>query len=180
MGVISRSDFEVLQRSARREEEDLEQMQNAAREAARQQGYQEGLRQGREEARTAFLDEMDSLRLALGESHAALLEELARLVRTALSRIATLPAPDGWVEGAILDAVQEVGGLAPIRLLVSFEDEAALRAGGAGRVPEIEIAADAQLGPGELILETPRGRHSIGWDAQLAALVENLADDADG
>jgi flagellar biosynthesis/type III secretory pathway protein FliH len=179
MGVISRADFERLRRAAQEERGALEAQADAARDAARHDGYREGLHEAREMALALLADDLASLRQSLDEAHSALVAELAQLVRRALTLLAEGPVPDGFVEAAVLQAVSDAGGLVPVRLLVSFEDEAHLKEGPVG-ASGVTIARDAQLNPGEMVVETPRGRHAIGWLAQLTEIADSLADGPDG
>lgn len=138
----------------------------------RAKGYREGFDTGRTEALAALMDAVERARQRLAASD----EELGGIVLAAVEQmIGEIDEKDAGircVRHALQDAADDIWAI----VRVSSEDHAEVAAALQSlpmdtRSPEIKaVESDPLLKPGEIILETPKGRIHVGLRQQLSRL----------
>ena len=145
---------------------------------AREEGFAEGLAMGRREGFSALAGCVDEVRAQLSTIEG----ELGALVMTLLQKIiGEMDERDlirrviGTAIADATDATQLVVRVPECDALAVFEEVEAVEAGQEPRRIR-EVVVDPLLRPGEIVIETPRGRAHVGVRQQLARVGLTLAE----
>lgn len=139
-------------------------------------GYEAGLRQGRADGFNALAEAIGKVRGQLEEVE----NDLGQLVLDAVERIVGMIEPRDLCHRLIAVALKDVRDATSIVILTSPDELQMIREEVASspvlaQLPAVRaVEADALLKPGEILIETPRGRTHVGVRQQLARLQETV------
>lgn len=161
---------------ARRIHSETKQAVAKAQAEGSEQGYREGFDRGRTEALAQLVDAIGQVRQRLVASDEELAEIVFAAVEQMLGEMDRKDAALRCVRRALDDAASDVWAI----LRVSPDDLADVERGLrslplTNAWPEIRgVESDPLLKPGEIILETPKGRVHVGLRQQLSRLKAGL------
>lgn len=180
--VLSAEDMKILRIAdrfrdeARRLHDGMSRTLAEAQEQARLAGHKEGFEKGRLEAIETLAEAIDGVRQRLAASD----EELAAIVVAAVEGIIGAMEDRDLALRCVRRALDDAAGDIWAKVHVTPAEVAYLEEGlrklpTTGTWPEIRgVEADPLLKPGEIILETPKGRTHVGIRQQLSRLKAGL------
>ena len=180
--VLSAEEMKILRIAdrfrdeARRLHESMSRTVAEAQENARKKGHQQGFEQGRLEALESLVEAINGVRQRLAASD----EELAGIVVAAVEGIIGAMDDHDLALRCVRRALDDAAGDIWAKVHVTPPEVAYLEEGlrklpMTGIWPEIRgVEADPLLKPGEIILETPKGRTHVGIRQQLSRLKAGL------
>lgn len=147
-----------------------------ARDAARQEGYDEGYAEGVRSAMEDMAEAVQNVRAALLSAE----NDLAAIVLTAIEKMIGSLEPHDLARRAVIRALKDATDAVWVSIHVAPEDHPSIArdtaelSNAAGGASIRSIQSDPLLKPGEMLIETPKGRIHVGLRQQMARLQSGM------
>lgn len=147
-----------------------------ARDAARQEGYDEGYAEGVRSAMEDMAEAVQNVRAALLSAE----NDLGAIVLTAVEKMIGSLEPQDLARRAVIRALQDATDAVWVSIHVAPEDHPSIArdtaelSSAANGAPIRSIQSDPLLKPGEMLIETPKGRIHVGLRQQMARLQSGM------